>query len=63
VIYTERGVLERAFAILGERRVLWGSDWGACQPAAALGMIKDSTLSGPQRERMTYRNAKDLLGQ
>lgn len=63
VIYTERGVVERAVAVLGERRVMWGSDWGACQPAAALGMVKDSVISAHQRERMTYRNAKDLLSQ
>ena len=62
VLHTERGIIERAIAILGERRVLWCSDWGTCQPAAALGMIKDSTLSNSQRERMTYRNAKELLG-
>jgi predicted TIM-barrel fold metal-dependent hydrolase len=63
VLFTERGVVERAIATLGERRVLWGSDWGACAPAAALGMIKDSTLTANQRERMTYRNAKELLAQ
>lgn len=63
VVFTERGVVERAIAVLGERRVLWGSDWGSCLPAAALGMIKDSALSTSQRERMTYRNAKELLSQ
>lgn len=63
VLYTERGVIERALATLGERRVLWGSDWGACQPAAALGMVKDSALTNSQRERLTYRNAKELLAQ
>ena len=50
-------------AVLGDRRVLWASDWGACHPAAALGMIKDSAISVAQRERLTYRNAKELLSQ
>jgi predicted TIM-barrel fold metal-dependent hydrolase len=63
VLYTECGIIERALATLGERRVFWGSDWGACQPAAALGMVKDSVLTNSQRERLTYRNAKELLAQ
>lgn len=63
VIHTERGVVERAIAILGERRVLWGSDWGICQPTAAIGMMKDSSITNAQRERMIYRNAKELLSQ
>jgi len=61
VAFTERGVVEQAIETLGERRVMWGSDWGAYQPAAALGMIKDSALSPAQRERIIYRNAKELL--
>jgi predicted TIM-barrel fold metal-dependent hydrolase len=62
VVHTERGVVEQAIEVLGERRVLWGSDWGTCQPTAAIGMMKDSAISHAQRERMTYRNAKELLG-
>jgi predicted TIM-barrel fold metal-dependent hydrolase len=62
VIHTERGVVEQAIEVLGERRVLWGSDWGLCQPTAAIGMMKDSALTATQRERMTWRNARDLLG-
>lgn len=63
VAFTERGVVEQAIAALGERRVLWGSDWGAFQPSSALGMIKDSAITPAQRERMVYRNAKELLSQ
>lgn len=63
VAYTERGVLERAMEVLGDRRVLWASDWGAYHPAAALGMIKDSAITPAQRERLTYRNARELLSQ
>lgn len=61
VAVTERGVLERAMKILGDRRVLWASDWGALHPAAALGMIKDSAISPAQRARLTYRNAMELF--
>jgi predicted TIM-barrel fold metal-dependent hydrolase len=63
VTHTERGIVEQAIAVLGERRVVWGSDWGSCQPTAAIGMMKDSAISAAQRERMTYRNAKELLSQ
>jgi predicted TIM-barrel fold metal-dependent hydrolase len=58
----ERDLISSAFAHLGDRRVLWGSDWGRRHPAAALGMIKDSAISGLQRERVGYRNARELLG-
>jgi predicted TIM-barrel fold metal-dependent hydrolase len=63
VAFTERGVVEQAIATLGERRVLWGSDWGVYQPSSALGMIKDSAISPAQRERMVYRNAREFLDQ
>lgn len=59
--YAERDVLADAVETLGERRVLWGSDWGKLHPAAALGMIEESALSGAQRERLVFRNAHDLL--
>jgi predicted TIM-barrel fold metal-dependent hydrolase len=59
----ERDVVAHAFAVLGDRRVLWGSDWGRQNPAAALGMIKDSAISAVQRERIGYRNAREILGQ
>ncbi|HEX8462999.1 MAG TPA: amidohydrolase family protein [Abditibacterium sp.] len=59
--YAERDVIAMAVAILGERRVAWGSNWGRFVPAAALGMIRDSALTGPQRERVGLRNARELL--
>jgi hypothetical protein len=40
---------------------LWGSDWGRHHPAGALGMIKDSAISTLQRERIGYRNARELM--
>ena len=59
--FAERDVVAMAVAILGERRVAWGSNWGRFVPAAALGMIRDSALTGPQRERVGLRNARELL--
>jgi predicted TIM-barrel fold metal-dependent hydrolase len=61
VACTERDAIAQAVATIGERRVLWGSDWGRYHPAAAIGMIKDSALTPAQRERIGYRNAKELL--
>lgn len=59
--FAERDVVASAVHILGERRVVWGSDWGRFHPAAALGMIRDSALSAAQRERVGVRNARDIL--
>ncbi len=59
--FAERDLIAHAFAILGDRRVLWCSDWGRHHPAGALGMIKDSAVTGLQRERVGYRNARELL--
>lgn len=60
--FAERDLIAQAFATLGDRRVLWCSDWGRHHPAGALGMIKDSAITGLQRERVGYRNARELLG-
>ncbi len=59
--FAERDVLAHAVEVLGERRVAWASDWGRFHPAAALGMIRDCGLAGPQRERVGSRNARDVL--
>ena len=59
--FTERDVVAQAIATLGERRVVWGSDWGRFHPSAAIGMIRDSEITGPQRERIGFRNAQELL--
>ncbi|HEX8552035.1 MAG TPA: amidohydrolase family protein [Abditibacteriaceae bacterium] len=59
--YAERDVLAQAVEAIGERRVLWGSDWGKLHPAAALGLLGESAVSGAQRERIAFRNAHDLL--
>ncbi|MBV9866714.1 MAG: amidohydrolase family protein [Abitibacteriaceae bacterium] len=59
--FAERDVIAQAVATLGERRILWGSEWGRFHPAAAIGMIRDSAITGPQRDRIVYRNARELV--
>lgn len=62
--FVERDVIAQAVSTLGERgerRVLWASDWGRFHPTAALGMLKDAALTAPQRERISLRNARELL--
>ena len=62
--FTERDMLAQAVRSLGERgerRVLWASDWGRFSPAIALGAIRDAGITAPQRERLLYRNARELL--
>ncbi len=59
--WCERDVIAQAVAVLGERRVLWSSDWGRLHPAAAMGMLRDSSVGKLQRERIVMRNARELL--
>jgi predicted TIM-barrel fold metal-dependent hydrolase len=61
VQFAERDVIAEAVEAIGERRILWGSDWGICNPTAAMGMIKDSAISASARERIAFRNAAELL--
>jgi len=60
--HAERDIIATAVEVLGERRVMWASNWGSFHPAAALGMIRDSALTSSQRERVSLRNARELLG-
>lgn len=59
--FAERDVIAQAVATIGERRVLWGSDWGRYHPAAAIGMIRDSAINALQRDRIVYRNAREII--
>jgi len=59
--FAERDVVAHAIEVLGEKRVVWGSEWGRLHPAAALGMINESGISEFQRERIVLRNPRDLL--
>ncbi|MEO6907880.1 MAG: amidohydrolase family protein [Abditibacteriaceae bacterium] len=61
VQFAERDVIAEAVEAIGERRILWGSDWGICNPTAAMGMIKDSAITTSARERIAFRNASELL--
>jgi hypothetical protein len=59
--FTERDMIANAVATMNERRVVWGSGWGRYHPAAAIGMIRDSAITPAQRERIGYRNARELV--
>ncbi|HVF09242.1 MAG TPA: amidohydrolase family protein [Abditibacteriaceae bacterium] len=59
--FTERDLIAHAVAAMNERRVVWGSDWGRYHHAAAIGMIRDSAITASQRERVGYRNARELV--
>jgi predicted TIM-barrel fold metal-dependent hydrolase len=62
--FVERDLIAHAAHTLGERgerRILWASDWGRFHPGAALGVLRDAQLSAPDRERIAYRNALELL--
>jgi len=60
--FAERDVIANAVATMSERRVLWSSDWGRLHPGAALGMLQESALNNLQRDRIAFRNARELLG-
>lgn len=59
--WCERDVIAQAVATMGERRILWSSDWGRLHPAAAMGMLRDSSVGKLQRERIVLRNGRELL--
>lgn len=59
--YVERDVIAQAVATIGERRVLWASDWGRLHPSAALGMLSESAVSVSHKQRIGYKNAQELL--
>lgn len=60
--FAERDIIAHAVSTIGERRILWGSEWGRYHPAAAIGMIRDSAINGMQRDRIVYRNAREIVG-
>jgi len=59
--FAERDVVAHAVETLGDKRVIWASDWGRLHPAAALGLINESQISEFQRERIVLRNPRELL--
>ena len=57
----DRAKIGAAIEALGPNRVIFGSGLPALDPAAALGLIKDSGLSVAEQRRITYDNAARLL--
>lgn len=61
-LLTERGIVEQAVGLLGERRVLFGSGMGRVHPACGLGMVQEAALTDRQRWMVLETNAKNWLG-
>lgn len=57
------GIIEDALAVLGEDRLLFGTDGPMRDFAVQLGRILDAGLSEQQLEKILYRNAINLLGE
>lgn len=60
-LLTERGIVEQAVALLGERRVFWGSAMTRTHPTRSLGMVQEAELTERQRNMITEINAKHWL--
>ncbi len=60
-LLTERGIVEQAVALLGERRVLWASAMTRVHPTISLGMIQEAELTERQRSMMVETNARHWL--
>jgi predicted TIM-barrel fold metal-dependent hydrolase len=61
-LLTERGIVEQAIELLGERRVLWGSAMTRIHPTRSLGMIQEAELTERQRNMLVEINARHWLG-
>ena len=57
----DRAKISAAVEALGPNRVVFGSGLPALDPAAALGLIKDSGISAAEQKRILYDNAYRLL--
>ncbi|MCS7264761.1 MAG: amidohydrolase family protein [Armatimonadetes bacterium] len=60
-LLTERGIIEQAISLLGERRVLWASGMTRVHPTCSLGMIQEAELTERQRNMIVEVNAKHWL--
>lgn len=60
-LLTERGIVEQAISLLGERRVLWASAMTKVHPTRSLGMIQEAELTDRQRSMIIETNAKQWL--
>ncbi|MFA0758313.1 MAG: hypothetical protein PVTTEEND_001248 [Candidatus Fervidibacter sp.] len=61
-LLTERGIIEQSIALLGERRVLFGSGMLRIHPACGLGAVQEADLTERQRSMVTDANARQWLG-
>lgn len=59
---TERGIVEQAVGLLGERRVLLGSGMTRIHPTCSLGMVQEADLTERQRAMVLETNARHWLG-
>ncbi len=60
-LLAERGVIEQAVTLLGDRRVLWASAMTRIHPTRSLGMIQEADLTERQRNMMVETNARHWL--
>lgn len=60
-LLTERGIIEQASSLLGDRRVLWASTMTRVHPTRSWGMIQEAELTERQRNMMVEINAKHWL--
>ncbi len=60
-LLTERGIIEQAVALLGDRRVLWGSGLTRVHPACSLGMVQEAELTERQQVMIVETNARNWL--
>lgn len=58
----DRDKIRYAIDKMGDRRVLFGSDQTLINPAFVAGMVRDADVTLQQKERIFYRNAKELFG-
>ncbi len=61
-LLTERGIVEQGMALLGERRLLWGSAQTRIHPLCSLGMVQEAEITERQRAMIVETNARHWLG-
>ena len=59
--HAARDHIKLAIDQVGDRRLVFGSDLTLINPAFVAGMVRDADLTVQQKERIFYRNAKELF--
>jgi predicted TIM-barrel fold metal-dependent hydrolase len=57
----DRAKIAAAVEVVGPHRVLFGSSLPTLDPAAALGLVKDATITATEQRRILYDNAYRLF--